>query len=560
MTDLEFEIKSKDIGARIGKLTINGKTIETPTIMPVYSLKNPVIGTKELKEKFNANILMANAYSLLRDESLRKKTQRIGIHKLLKFDGLIATDSGSYQLMNYGGVETNNAEIIEFEEKIKTDIGSFLDIPTLPDSYKPRAAEELDETLKRAHVATNAKFVVNAGIQGGKFLDLRKKAARELGGKFEMIAIGGIVPLMEKYRFKELIDIICVVKKNIPTDRVVHAFGLGHPMVFSIAVALGVDLFDSAAYVLYAADDRYLTEIGTKRLADLKYLPCSCPVCSKNELGELVGDERVGELARHNLYITLEELRRTRQAIKDNSLWEYLSVRCRSHPALLEGLKAMLGHTRWLATLDRITKKSAFYDLGFESKRRTECINVRQRVKRVTSRERVDVKPFGKVPIEILDIYPFNFLNKDAQDLDKVKRISEYQFGEGAGELFSGVVVKRSRTGRIRWIYKNKELFASVRASDHFVIPKRPLAVELHKKFKNPRLRVVVTDDDEAIECVSDGKSVFAKFVEEIDPNLRAGDEVLVVDGNDSLITTGKLVLSPTEVMDFNRGVAVKVR
>jgi len=71
-------------------------------------------------------------------------------------------------------------------------------------------------------------------------------------------------------------------------------------------------------------------------------------------------------------------------------------------------------------------------------------------------------------------------------------------------------------------------------------------------------LRVVVEDD--AVSFIEEGKSVFAKFVAEIDANLRPGDEALIVDKKDKLVGAGTLVLSPKEALDFNRGVAVRVR
>jgi len=73
-----------------------------------------------------------------------------------------------------------------------------------------------------------------------------------------------------------------------------------------------------------------------------------------------------------------------------------------------------------------------------------------------------------------------------------------------------------------------------------------------------PRLRIEI--DDEAVEYVKDGKSVYAKFVTNIDPNLRAGDEILVVDRDDNLIRTATLILSPKEAADFDRGVAAITR
>jgi len=569
MKSFSFEVKAKDIAGRIGSLTVNGKKVETPLLMPVFDFKRQIIPVKELAGEFRFKALMTNAYNLLKDEELKKKVLKEGIHKLLGFDGIVATDSGSYQLMVYGSVTTTNREIIEFQNRIGSDIGSFLDIPTLPDAFKPRAEEQLNETLKRSEEALNAEFAVNAGIQGGRYLDLRARAARGIGSRFELNAIGGIVPLMEAYRFLELVDIIAAVKMNIPASRVVHAFGLGHPMLFSLAVALGCDLFDSAAYSLYAQNDRYLTADGTKRLAELEYVPCSCPVCSRHGIGlkEFSGEDRVGLLARHNLYISMEELNACKQAIAENSLWELVARRCRAHPKMLEGLNKMTEHSHWLSTLDVITKKTAFKITGPEAEKRTEVINARKRIERVKSECLVELPVFGKIPAELLDIYPFNSLVEDygkqrVRDLEKVRALMDYQFGENAGELISEKVrIKKSRaTQRIRWLYEGGEMIASVRASDHLVIPHEKLALKLKEKFEKPRLRVILTEDEDAIQFVKEGKSVMNKFVKEVDSELRCGDECIIVDSKDNFIRTGTLALSPAEIKDFKRGVAVKVR
>lgn len=568
----EFEIRDKDIAGRIGKLRIGKKEIETPAIMPVVNPNKLFIPLKELEKDFRAKVVMTNAYIILRDDHLREEVLSKGIHRFLDFDGVIATDSGSYQLMEYGNVITSNKEILGFQKEIGSDIGSFLDIPTSPDTYKPRAEKQLEITLGRAKEAKRTGFIVNAGIQGSIFPDLREKAAKEIGRDFRLCAVGGIVPLMEEYRFSELVDVISIVKRNIPTNRVVHAFGLGHPMTLSLAVALGCDLFDSASYALYAQRLRYMTEYGTKKLEHLTYLPCECPVCSRYgmELKELDVDELIRELARHNLYTLMREINVIKQAIKEGSLWELITMRCRSHPALLSGFRSLMKYGEWLSTLDNITGKSSFYLLDHESRKRSEVINARKRMGRVSPGEKVRIPPFGEVPAQIINIYPFGNVvapedekadtPPNTRDIDKIRGIMEYQFGSGAGDLIpEGVRIKKSRkTGRIRWIYRKKELIASVRATDHFIIPKDYLAKRLHEKFSYPNLRVAV--DDEAKPFILEGKSVFCKFVQDIDPDLRAGDEVLVVDKEDDLLGVGTLFLSPTEVRDFNRGMAARMR
>src|SRR5690606_38294200 len=109
-------------------------------------------------------------------------------------------------------------------------------------------------------------------------------------------------------------------------------FGAGHPMMFALAAALGCDLFDSAAYALSARQGRYLTASGTLHLEDLKYLPCCCEVCRDRSAEDLAKDpERTGLHARHNLSVSLAEIRRVRQSIWEGSLWELVERRARSH-------------------------------------------------------------------------------------------------------------------------------------------------------------------------------------------------------------------------------------
>ncbi|MCH2619601.1 MAG: tRNA-guanine(15) transglycosylase, partial [Candidatus Poseidoniia archaeon] len=57
-----------------------------------------------------------------------------------------------------------------------------------------------------------------------------------------------------------------------------------------------------------------------------------------------------------------------------------------------------------------------------------------------------------------------------------------------------------------------------------------------------------------------DGKSVFCKFVKDIDHNLRCMDECIVVTPDDELVAFGKLIISPEELRLGQQGMAVRVR
>lgn len=445
-----FEVLHKDLMGRIGRLETPHGVVETPTIMPVVNPNLVLIRPDEL-ERFGAEIIITNAYIIHKKEELREKALEGGVHELLGWKKPLMTDSGSYQLYEYGDVEVSNREIVEFQLGIGSDVIVPLDIPTPPDAQRERAESDLAETLRRLEEAKRisrgreggggevrgARPLLAGPIQGSTFLDLRERCAAavsEMG--FDVYPIGGLVPLLEDYRYRELVEIIIAVKQRLPADAPVHLFGVGHPIFFSLAVALGCDLFDSAAYALYAKDDRYLTSDGTYFLEDLHYLPCSCPVCSKYDvryLKECDREERARLLAEHNLYVTFAEIRAVKQAIRENRLWELLERRCRAHPLLLSGLKKVLEHAELLEKYDVSTKRSFFY-LGETSARRPEVLKYAKKLDRFevsgntlvaaldTTLEdackalKLDLQafdhvflvkpPFGPYPLELQETYP----------------------------------------------------------------------------------------------------------------------------------------------------------
>ena len=424
-----FEILSKDAGGRIGKLRTPHGVVETPTVMPVINPNIQLISPSEMRS-FGAQILITNSYIIYRKEELKAPALEKGLHKLLGFDGPIMTDSGSFQLSIYGSVEVTNEEILGFQQKIGSDILVPLDIPTPPDVSCRRAEEELSITARRLKVARDlikGEQLLAGPVQGSNYPKLREKAASQLKNlNFDLYPLGAVVPLMETYRYAELVDVIAACKKGLSPTAPVHLFGAGHPMMLALAVALGCDLFDSAAYALYAKDNRYITPTGTYHLNKLDYLPCSCPICSKYTAEELKTAENKEELlGKHNLYATFAEIRLIKQCIRDGKLLELVEQRCRAHPKLLEGLKRLYTHSSWLEQSDPATKSTFFY-CGPESASRPEVLRFGKRLERFCVEGSVIIRatpvkgerkyahifvfkpPFGAFPVEMGEVYPFN--------------------------------------------------------------------------------------------------------------------------------------------------------
>jgi 7-cyano-7-deazaguanine tRNA-ribosyltransferase len=145
---LSFEVKEKDLLGRIGKLKTKSGTLETPLLFPVINPSIQLIEPQRLKEEFGFEAVITNAYILWK--RYRDRPAEEGLRRFLKYDGSVMTDSGAYQILVYGNVEVTQAEIVDYQERIGSDIATILDIPTGWHVPKEYAKQTVAETLKRA--------------------------------------------------------------------------------------------------------------------------------------------------------------------------------------------------------------------------------------------------------------------------------------------------------------------------------------------------------------------------------------------------------------------------
>jgi len=130
-----------------------------------------------------------------------------------------------------------------------------------------------------------------------------------------------------------------------------------------------------------------------------------------------------------------------------------------------------------------------------------------------------------------------------------------YIYGkEAARKIFSDsskLRVTLSGTGRVRHLYLDDELLFTLRMEDGYLLPTLRGAELISYS-------VVVSED--AAPFVRRGKSVMAKSVIDLSPDLIPGVEVAVKTKQGEIIAVGRLLLSPEEILSVKRGVAVKVR
>src|SRR6056297_2073444 len=177
-----FEAREYDAAGRLGELTVPraGVTVQTPTILPVVNPHVQTVDPSALASDFGAEILITNSYILRGPDELREPALEQGLRDLLDFSGAIMTDSGSFQLAEYGDIDVTTEEILQFQKDIGSDIGTPVDIPTPPDAPREQAESELATTRERLAVAEDVdvgEMLVNAPVQGSTYADLREEAA-----------------------------------------------------------------------------------------------------------------------------------------------------------------------------------------------------------------------------------------------------------------------------------------------------------------------------------------------------------------------------------------------
>ncbi|MCI4323843.1 MAG: tRNA guanosine(15) transglycosylase TgtA [Thermoplasmata archaeon] len=620
---IEFELLERDGLARLGRFTTPHGVIETPALLPVVhpDRERQPIPPEVMRQEFGAKAIITSSYILWRSPVLRPRAEVEGVHKIVGFDGPIMTDSGAFQQHAYGDVEVGADEILAFQNLIGTDIATVLDLFTEPSTEEAAASAATEETAVRARRAREARpGLLAVPVQGGLHPAVRLRSAELASELGDVLAVGGVVPLLEQYRFPELARLLIAARPGLAPQLPVHLFGAGHPVSFAFAALFGVDLFDSSSYLKFARRDALMFPWGTVDAAGIREAMCACWLCADLPLPEVMrrpAEERVVHFARHNLLTCLTEVARVRQAIRDGQLWELAEERAAAHPALAAGLLQAVRGARWFvpsepesrpgfrATLPSATLRPAVIRflarLGAWQAGREPNVPHRRMALVPSSLARLPAfdldgrpirygvpTPVGPVPLELSELYPIGCWNgpdsyatgeprsapREAEETERLPlrgdelvlwterhlgAILEWQYGAPASaEILAEHpdVVRSRRTGRVRGIVKDGAVWFTV-GTDGLPYPTWQGARRLHPLLELPRRRVLV--DADAVPFVTEGRSLFSRFARPLDRALGPGSSAHLVDDSDRLLAVGRLLLAPHELGRFRRGVAAVV-
>ena len=267
MAAFPFDISATDGKARTGVLRTPRGDIRTPAFMPVGTAGTVKALTVEQVKAAGADIILGNTYHLMLRPGAERVKRLGGLHKFMRWDGPILTDSGGFQVMSLSGISKVKEEAVTFQSHIDgsrhvlspersmeiqadllgADIVMQLDECVAWPAEEKRSLEALQLSARwgaRCKAAfgerdTQALFGIQ---QGSTFEALRRESTdRLLEIGFDGYAIGGLA-VGEGH--DQMIETLDYAAGLLPTERPRYLMGVGKPLDLVEAIARGVDMFD----------------------------------------------------------------------------------------------------------------------------------------------------------------------------------------------------------------------------------------------------------------------------------------------------------------------------
>jgi len=502
-----MKVRERDLAARI----VEAEGIRYPAFFPsVYGPPAP-----------ETDAIVVNVYRIWTDKEYRRITGKI-IGEYLQFDGFALPESGWKQIDRYGDEDVTNEDLVEIQVKMGFPVVAPLPSPRVEDAIlNARIARE--ESGKDLFLEIPTSWTEKEIVA---FVEATKGWAWGYGTHSD--------------RPEFLENIIAVV----PRSKRLVVLGIHHPAIIPILAALGVDAFSSGAHARYAGKELYITESSIRPLPTMKELPCTCKICSERSVDDLLRNREL--LAEHNLLQFIEEVKRTRNAIIEGRLYEYSRRRALTHPDMFKRFKYVV-HSGFVLENLPFPKQSSIY--LFEDEYRPEI----ELGKRIAKERDVDIGdlaftyPFGQTYPPIVSARP--------APARVIRAVLKYQWNIDVDASELRWEVKR---GIPRKIYKGNEYLGLIRYEDGFFVPSISGAQWLASLLPSPKGRVVV--DEDGAEAIGNKHSPLTDHVLDTDPAIRPNMEVIVVDGNDRVLATGKAMLTPREIAEIPHHPVVKVR
>jgi queuine tRNA-ribosyltransferase len=343
--------------ARCGELLTARGPLATPAFMPCAS--RAVVRALEPQEvaERGLQVMICNAFHLLVSPGEEIIARRGGLHQFMSWPGLLATDSGGYQVFSLAkprditeqGVSVRSPKTgerllltpersLQVQNALGADLIMCLDECTPFPCEHDYAEQSLERTLRWAERSQSAHQredqVLFGIVQGSVFPELRARSAQgTVALDFPAYAIGG-VSVGESH--EQMLEAVEVCLKYLPAEKPRYVMGVGTPLDIVDCVMRGVDLFDCVLPTRNARHGLLYTWSGVLRLNNSRFREdeapleegCPCPTCQRYSLAYLHYLFRLKEaaawrlLSLHNLQFYATLLQRLRESIPTGKLGE----------------------------------------------------------------------------------------------------------------------------------------------------------------------------------------------------------------------------------------------
>jgi queuine tRNA-ribosyltransferase len=301
MAAFPFEINATEGKARTGVLKTPRGDIRTPAFMPVGTAATVKAMTVDQVKDTGADIILGNTYHLMLRPSAERVHRLGGLHKFMRWDKPILTDSGGFQVMSLSGISKLTEEAVTFSSHVdgsKHVLTPERSIEIQADLLGSDIVMQLDECVAwpaeearaRKGMELSARWALRSktafgdrdsqalfGIQqGSTFENLRRESSdrlREIG--FDGYAIGGLAVGEGHEAMCEVLD---YAPGLLPEDRPRYLMGVGKPIDLVEAVARGVDMFDCVLPTRSGRHGQAWTWDGPINLKNAKYAEDESPL------------------------------------------------------------------------------------------------------------------------------------------------------------------------------------------------------------------------------------------------------------------------------------------
>ena len=358
---IKYTLEVKDGNARAGVIETPHGKIETPVFMPVGTQATVKAMTKEELEEINSQIILGNTYHLYLNPGDDLVDDFGGLHKFMRWDRPILTDSGGFQVFSLGSLRRIKEEGVHFRShldgskhflspeksiSIQNNLGS--DIMMVLDECPPgmSSREYLIPSIERTTRWAKRRIDANknkdrqglfAIVQGGIYEDLRDKSFEELSRydeDFAGYALGGLAvgePREDMYRILEYIT------PKLPENKPRYLMGVGEPLDMLEAVESGIDMMDCVQPTRIGRHGTVFTKYGRLVIKNKAYElddrpldeGCDCYACKNYTRGYIrhlfKAKEILGQrlATYHNLHFLIKLMNDSREAIKEGRFKEF---------------------------------------------------------------------------------------------------------------------------------------------------------------------------------------------------------------------------------------------